>query len=72
MRQAGFEPMTPAFEREKKVHASDRAATVFGTLVDKFMNIKFMRSTLGWAVSDMAEAEGTCTTSICVSDQCLL
>jgi hypothetical protein len=30
MPQVGFEPMSPVFEREKTVHALDRAATVIG------------------------------------------
>jgi hypothetical protein len=30
MRRVGFEPMIPAFERAKAVHALDRAATVIG------------------------------------------
>jgi hypothetical protein len=30
MPRVGFEPMIPAFEREKTFHASDRAATVIG------------------------------------------
>jgi hypothetical protein len=30
MPQVGFEPMTPEFEREKIVHALDRADTVIG------------------------------------------
>jgi hypothetical protein len=30
MPRVGFEPMTPVFEREKTVHALDRAATVIG------------------------------------------
>jgi hypothetical protein len=30
--RVGFEPMIPVFEREKAVHALDRAATVIGTL----------------------------------------
>jgi hypothetical protein len=30
MLRVGFEPMIPAFERAKTVHALDRAATVFG------------------------------------------
>jgi hypothetical protein len=30
MPQVGFEPKIPMFERTKTVHASDRAATVFG------------------------------------------
>jgi hypothetical protein len=29
----GFEPTTPAFEREKTVHALDRAATDIGNIV---------------------------------------
>jgi hypothetical protein len=32
MPQAGFEPTIPAFEREKTVHALDRAANVFDTV----------------------------------------
>jgi hypothetical protein len=28
----GFEPIIPAFERAKTVHASDRAATVIGIM----------------------------------------
>jgi hypothetical protein len=32
MPRVGFEPMTPAFERAKTVHALDRAATVFGLI----------------------------------------
>jgi hypothetical protein len=30
MPRVGFEPMIPAFERAKTVHALDRAATVIG------------------------------------------
>jgi hypothetical protein len=30
MPRVGFEPTIPVFEREKKVHALDRAATVIG------------------------------------------
>jgi hypothetical protein len=30
----GFEPKIPAFERAKRVHALDRAATVIGFLKD--------------------------------------
>jgi hypothetical protein len=30
MSRVGFEPMIPAFERAKTVHALDRAATVIG------------------------------------------
>jgi hypothetical protein len=30
MSEVGFEPTIPAFEREKTVHALDRAATVIG------------------------------------------
>jgi hypothetical protein len=30
----GFEPMIPAFERTKTVHASDRAATVIGRIAE--------------------------------------
>jgi hypothetical protein len=30
MPQVGFKPKTPVFEREKTVHALDRAATVIG------------------------------------------
>jgi hypothetical protein len=32
MPQVGFEPMTPAFERAKKFHVLDRAATAIGNL----------------------------------------
>jgi hypothetical protein len=32
MPQVGFEPTIPVFERAKRVHALDRAATVTGTL----------------------------------------
>jgi hypothetical protein len=33
MPRVGFEPTMPAFEREKTVHALDRATTVVGTYV---------------------------------------
>jgi hypothetical protein len=33
MPRLGFEPTIPVFERAKKVHALDRAATVIGTQV---------------------------------------
>jgi hypothetical protein len=32
MPRVGFEPMVPVFEREKTVHALDRAATMIGQL----------------------------------------
>jgi hypothetical protein len=37
----GFEPIIPAFERAKTVHALDQAATVIGTSV-KYLNINFL------------------------------
>jgi hypothetical protein len=33
MPRVGFEPMIPAFEWEKKVHALDRAAIVIGNIL---------------------------------------
>jgi hypothetical protein len=32
MSRVGFQPTIPAFERAKKVHALDRAATVIGAM----------------------------------------
>jgi hypothetical protein len=34
MPQVGFEPTIPVFEREKTVHALDRAASVIGRMTD--------------------------------------
>jgi hypothetical protein len=34
MPRVGFEPTTPVFEREKTVHALDRATTVIGKITD--------------------------------------
>jgi hypothetical protein len=39
MPRVGFEPMIPVFERAKKVHALDRAATVIGFIMT-LMNLK--------------------------------
>jgi hypothetical protein len=33
MHQVGFEPPIPVFEREKRVHSLDRAATVIGPCI---------------------------------------
>jgi hypothetical protein len=33
MPRMGFEPATPAFEREKTIHVLDRAATVIGSVI---------------------------------------
>jgi hypothetical protein len=38
MLQVGLEPTIPVFEWEKTVHASNRAATVTGQLVNKRIN----------------------------------
>jgi hypothetical protein len=42
MPQVGFEPTIPEFEREKAVHALDRAATVIGIdeISPKYIEIK--------------------------------
>jgi hypothetical protein len=46
MPRAGFEPKNPAFERAKRVHALDRAATAIGisnNMFDKYVypNLKY-------------------------------
>jgi hypothetical protein len=36
MPEVWFEPTIPVFEREKTIHALDRAATVIGSQADRF------------------------------------
>jgi hypothetical protein len=45
MPRVGFEPTIPVFEREKKVHALDRAATVVGTNIYSMSISKRMTQT---------------------------
>jgi hypothetical protein len=51
----GFEPTIPAFEREKTVHALDRAGTVFDTAyvgVDAWIHTSLTSTLVGgeWSV----------------------
>jgi hypothetical protein len=54
MPRVGLEPTIPVFERDKTVHASDRAATVIGFLQDSLKKISYQENLdvdgriLGW------------------------
>jgi hypothetical protein len=46
MALVGFEPTISAFERAKKVHASDRAATLIGNI--SIQNYEIMNLAFNW------------------------
>lgn len=53
----GFEPMIPALERRKTVHALDRAPTVFGENRSLGVGNKVRRNMTGRVKINVAEGE---------------
>jgi hypothetical protein len=56
--EVGLEPMIPAFERAKRVHALDRAVTVIG--MHAILSTPLFTSMLGYGVRNISSGEIAC------------